>query len=115
MKRILNQPEVRSQIEDSPWRRSEVSFLATPSLEFAASSRRSLAKTEGRIRRGGLRVHHRMDSPWRASESGFVNPRLLCAFALCSAGALLAMLSFAAPPPLHRTPRTPPSPTITGN
>src|SRR5207253_479637 len=45
---------------------------------------------EGRIRRGGLPV---------ASQSGFFNPRVLLAFALCSVGAFLAMLSFAATPP----------------
>src|SRR5438132_8678694 len=34
-----------------------------------------------------------------ASESGLFNPRVFLAFILCSAGALLAMLSFAAAPP----------------
>ncbi|MDT5070397.1 MAG: hypothetical protein QOK02_6552, partial [Mycobacterium sp.] len=32
----------------------------------------------------------------RAAQSGFFNPRILVAFALCSAGAFLAMLSLAA-------------------
>src|ERR1700682_5471640 len=32
-------------------------------------------------------------------ESGFYNPRVFLAFILCSAGALLAMFSFAADPP----------------
>jgi hypothetical protein len=34
----------------------------------------------------------------RASQSGLFNPRILVAFALCSVGGLLAMLSFAATP-----------------
>src|SRR2546430_1170850 len=33
-----------------------------------------------------------------ALQSGFFNPRVLIAFSLCSAGALLAMFSFAATP-----------------
>src|SRR5438046_10604563 len=35
----------------------------------------------------------------RASESGFFNPRVLLAFAVCSFGVCLAMLRFAAPLP----------------
>jgi hypothetical protein len=38
----------------------------------------------------------RKNSP---SQSGFLNPRLLLAFALCSVGVFLAMFSFAATPP----------------
>src|SRR5947209_8402265 len=38
-----------------------------------------------------------------ASQSGFFNPRVLLALALCSVGALLAMLSFAATPPSGMT------------
>ena len=34
------------------------------------------------------------------SESGFFNARILCAFVLCSVGAFMAMLSFAATPPV---------------
>ncbi len=37
---------------------------------------------------------------YRVSESGFFNPRIFCAFLLCSAGAWLAMFSFAAKPAL---------------
>src|SRR5438552_11283114 len=36
-------------------------------------------------------------------QSGIFNPRVLLAFALCSAGTLLAMLSFAATPPRNTT------------
>src|SRR5258708_5865508 len=36
-------------------------------------------------------------------ESGFYNPRVFLAFLLCSVGALLAMLSFAAPSPTTGT------------
>jgi hypothetical protein len=39
------------------------------------------------------------------SRSGIFNPRILCAFALCSVGSLLAMFSFAATPSVQMMPR----------
>src|SRR6266849_5194343 len=39
-----------------------------------------------------------------SSQSGLFNPRAFVAFTLCSAGALLAMVSFAAPTSRHTTP-----------
>jgi len=38
-----------------------------------------------------------------ASQSGIFNPRVLLAFTLCSVGALLAMFSLAATPPVETT------------
>src|SRR5581483_7793656 len=38
-----------------------------------------------------------------ASQAAFFNPRVLLAFTLCSVGALLAMLSLAATPPVETT------------
>ena len=51
-----------------------------------------------------------------ASQSGLFNPRVLLAFALCSAGCFLAMLSFAAPTRSGQTstPASPPDCPITG-
>src|ERR1700726_659792 len=41
-----------------------------------------------------------------ASESGFLNPRVFFAFLLCFGGALLALISFAAPTPPAPQPAT---------
>jgi hypothetical protein len=54
-------------------------------------------------KRRTLRKAQRNKMKTRNSKSGFFNPRILCAFALCSVGTLLAMLSFAAMPPVDTT------------
>src|SRR5436190_291823 len=51
-------------------------------------------------------MKHRLTQPeigcQRSEVSAFVNPRILCAFALCSCGVLLGMFSLAATPPVQQ-------------